>query len=527
MVNATTPTRAPLSARLAASVALACAGLAGSAAGVVEPAAVAKAPPRPNVVLIVTDDQAAHTVRPDTMPNLYSRIAAGGTSFTDAIVTTPLCCPSRASMLTGQYGHNNGVLKNDYRGLRHKRNTLPAWLRRAGYRTIHVGKYLNLYRKARGPESRPAPGWDRWQTIQEPVDYYDYDFSVNGRVTHFGTRDRDYVTDVLNRMAARLVRRYGSRKDPFYLQLDHWAPHNGFATGVGGACDVASNPVPAPGDESLFATEPLPRPPAFDEEDVSDKPSFVRAHPRVDVPAVERRYRCGLASLRAVDRGIEKLHRALRKAESLDDTVIIFTSDNGFFYGEHRLRLKALPYEEALRVPLLVALPPRLRSGGSRSEAIEEPVANIDLAPTILELAGARPCRRKHDCRVIDGRSLVPLLQGRQADWPHDRAVVVEHAGGGRRFSACSYRGIRVPEQIYVEHTMTFDPSAGACQPAFEVEHYDLGADPYELENRYPADPKTPEAEQQEELANQLATLRDCAGIEGRDPQLRTRAYCE
>jgi N-acetylglucosamine-6-sulfatase len=482
---------------------------------------------RPNVVLIVTDDQAAHTVRPDTMPNLYSLIAARGTSFTDSIVTTPLCCPSRASMLTGQYGHNNGVLKNDYRQLRHKRNTLPAWLHRAGYRTIHVGKYLNGYRKAPGPESSPAPGWDRWETIQEPIGYYDYDFSVNGRVTHFGPRDRDYVTNVLNRRASRLVRRYGPRTDPFYLQLDHWAPHNGSATGVGGACDAEFNPVPAPGEESLFATEPLPRPPSFDEEDVSDKPSFVRAHPRVDVSALERRYRCALASLRAVDRGIEQLHRALRKAGELNDTVIIFTSDNGFFYGEHRLRLKALPYEEALRVPLLVALPPQLRSDGSKSPTVEEAVANIDLAPTILEFAGARPCRKKQDCREMDGRSLVPLLQGREADWPHDRALVVEHAGGARRFSACSYRGIRVPQQIYVEHTMTFDPSAGACQPAFEVEHYDFGADPYQLENLYPADPKTPEAEQQEDLANRLATLRDCAGIAGRDPRQGSRASCE
>src|SRR5918995_5042326 len=175
-------------------------------------ASAAKPAQRPNVVLIQTDDQAASTLRRETMPNVLDRVAARGTSFTDAIVTTPLCCPSRASLLTGQYAHNHGVLRNDYRQLREKGNTLPAWLRRSGYRTIHVGKFLNVYRKARGPETRPAPGWDVWQTVQEPNTYYDYELSVNGKEVRFGSSDGEYLTDVLSRKAARLVRRNAPRE---------------------------------------------------------------------------------------------------------------------------------------------------------------------------------------------------------------------------------------------------------------------------------------------------------------------------
>src|ERR687897_1031623 len=322
MVNPATPTLVPRRAGLAAGAALACA-VAAAWAPAAPDRAVAKAPQRPNVVLVVTDDQAASTVRPETMPNLLQLVRPKATLFTDAIVTTPLCCPSRASMLTGQYAHNHGVLRNDYRLLRDKRNTLPKWLGRAGYRTIHIGKYLNVYRKARGPEARPAPGWDVWQTIQEPNTYYDYALSVNGRKVRYGSEPRDYLTDVLNRRAARVTRREARRKRPFFLQLDHWAPHDDSRGGGPGPCAEGRDPVPAPRDVGAFASEPLPRPPSFNEEDVSDKPSFIRSLARVDRNQVEENYRCALESLRAVDRGIAKLDRALRKTGELRKTVIV------------------------------------------------------------------------------------------------------------------------------------------------------------------------------------------------------------
>jgi N-acetylglucosamine-6-sulfatase len=485
----------------------------------------AKPQSRPNIVVIVTDDQALPTLRPETMPSLTDLIVGRGTSFTEAIVTTPLCCPSRASMLTGQYGHNNGVLRNDYRQLNDKHSTLPVWLQAAGYRTIHVGKYLNLYRKARGPQTKAAPGWDVWQTLQEPNTYYDYDLSANGRSRHFGTSDNDYLTDVLSRKAARLVRRSAARTRPFYLQLDEWAPHDSRGRGTG-PCGGGHDPVPGPSDENMFAHERLPKPPSFNEEDLGDKPSFVQHQGQVDVDTVELNYRCALASLLAVDRGIAKVHRALRSSGELNNTVIVFTSDNGYLYGEHRLRYKVSPYEEALRVPLVIALPSRLRAGAPRRAEIAQPVANIDLAPTILQLARARPCRPSGACRTMDGRSLVPLLRG-EGGWPQDRAFAVEYTGTHHGFSSCSYRGVRTPGHIYVEHTLIPNFDTGLCEPGLEVEHYDLGADPFELQNRYPAAPLTPAAQQEEALSNRLAALRICAGIAGRDPQQGTRPFCE
>ncbi|MGH2991927.1 MAG: sulfatase family protein [Solirubrobacterales bacterium] len=521
MASAVTATRALAWGALAGLSALAAIAVPAHAAG----KAGGKAK-KPNVVVIVSDDQAVQTVRQDTMPNLLGRIAASGTTFDNAIATTPLCCPSRAGMLTGQYGHNNGVLRNDYRQLSEKSNTLPVWLDRAGYRTIHVGKYLNLYRRAKGPEAEPAPGWDVWQTIQEPNTYYDYDLSVNGRKVHYGDADRDYLTDVLNRKATRLVRRSAPGKRPFYLQLDHWAPHDSRGRGTG-PCHGGDDPVPAPTDENLFANEPFPAPPSFNEEDLDDKPSFVQRQNPVDVGVVERSYRCALASLRAVDRGIGKIHTALKKAGELRRTVIVYVGDNGLLYGEHRLRFKIPPYEEALRVPLIVSVPPSVRGGAPRAASVPEPVANIDLAPTILELAGAAPCRRRGDCRVMDGRSLLPLLQGEQSQWPQDRVLAVEYTGRHHGFSSCSYRGVRAPGQLYVEHTLIPNFQTGECEPKLEVEHYDLDSDPFELQNLYPALPLTPQAALQEDLAERLERLRDCAGIAGRDPVTPGREHCE
>jgi N-acetylglucosamine-6-sulfatase len=488
--------------------------------------AAAGAAPRPNVVVVVTDDQAVQTLRPDTMPAVTERVAGQGTSFTDAIVTTPLCCPSRASMLTGQYAHNNGVFRNDYRQLREKTSTLPAWLQRAGYRTIHVGKFLNVYRKARGPEAEAAPGWDVWHTTQEPNTYYDYDLSVNGRVVHYGKSDRDYVTDVLSRRAARLARRSAARRRPFYLQLDEWAPHESRGRHTG-PCGSGHYPQPGPADETLYQSEPLPRPPSFNEEDVSDKPSFIQHQSPLDVGTVERNYRCALASLRAVDRGVERLYGALRTSGELDDTIVVFTSDNGYFYGEHRLRDKVDPYEEALRVPLVMSVPPRLLGGATGPSEVDAPVANIDIAPTILDLTDAGPCRERRKCRTMDGRSLVPLLGGDGVGWAQDRDLLVEYRGRFNDFASCAYGGVRTAGQVYVEHTMVPNLTTGRCEPRVEIEHYDLEADPFQLDNLSPADPMTGAAQREAELAGRLATLATCTGVAGRDRRRGTRPFCE
>jgi N-acetylglucosamine-6-sulfatase len=536
------PTRAGDSARRRAlgviglavlAVAVSVAAGLSSAAG---RSASASGGTRPNIVVVVTDDQTLASLNAATMPSTVGLMRDGGTEFTNAVATTPLCCPSRATLLTGQYAHNHGTLANTpgYGALRQKANTLPVWLERAGYVTAHVGKYLNRYKASVDDPADNPPGWDEWHTVLDPartfVRYYGYRLVDNGEITKVGDRPRDYITRVINREAVEMVRTYAAKRRPLYLQVDHRAPHTEAGTNSGGPCGGLVPPDPR--DAAAFSTEPLPRPPSFDEEDVSDKPSFISNLPRLDpttTATIERRYRCALASLVAVDRGVGKIVAALRRAGELDDTVIMFTSDNGFYFGEHRIpEQKTRPYEEALRVPLLIRVPERYRGGAAAAPEVSEPVANVDLAPTILDLAGALPCRSAGRCRVMDGRSLTGLMGGEGA-WPDDRAIVVEFDAGerARRAKVCRYSGVRVAGQVYVRHTAAADPATGLCHPIDEVEHYDLAADPYELENLHPADPIGPDGTEEAELEERLARLRDCAGIAGRDPRQQGRSYCE
>ena len=362
----------------------------------------------PNVVIIQTDDQTLTSLNRRTMPNVHRLLADRGVTFTDHIVASPLCCPSRASLLTGQYPHNHGVRSNPdgYEKLEEKRNTLPAWLARAGYRTAHVGKFLNNYERFALTPSAPAPGWHDWVTMLKPYGYFDYELAVDGRVKGYGSGKSEYLSTVLNRWAVRLIRDSAGER-PFFLALDHFAPH-GQSRAVKGGCGRTA--LPLPGDFRRFAREALPSPPSFAEEDLSDKPSF-RQDDRLSaarIRGIRRNYRCRVASLRAVDRGVKRIVKELRSSGELDETVIVFTSDNGFLQGEHAIPAqKAQAYEEAIRVPLVIRTPATARREPTR---IEAPTANIDLAPTILELAGTKPCRSASDCRTMDGRSLVPLL---------------------------------------------------------------------------------------------------------------------
>src|SRR5919106_1779120 len=225
-------------------------------------------PARPNIVVIITDDQTMAQLTEATMPRTLQLIGGEGTTFANAIATTPLCCPSRASMLTGQYGHNNGVLANrpGYGALTGKRNVLPAWLERAGYRTGHVGRWLNGYRK-----QGPAPGWDTWFTLGEHRTYFGYDVLTDDGEVRFGKRSKSYVTRVLNRAALGVTRRLVGGQRPFYLQLDHVAPHS---DGIGGAQEgpCAHSAIPPSRTPAGFEGVPLPTVPSFDEEDITDKP---------------------------------------------------------------------------------------------------------------------------------------------------------------------------------------------------------------------------------------------------------------
>jgi N-acetylglucosamine-6-sulfatase len=491
---------------------------------------------RPNIVVVVTDDQTASSFTHRTMPETRRLMNTSGTRFTEYVVTTPTCCPSRATMLTGQYAHNHGVLSNGvgYSLLREKANVLPLWLRRAGYRTAHVGKFLNGYQRAAASPTAVAPGWTDWYTLLD-YRYYGYALSVDGDRVEFGSRSKDYLTRVLNREAVGLVERYSRGRKPFYLALDQFAPHKG------GGSSCAKAPEPDPKDLDRFQDTPLPRPPSFDEQDIADKPSFIRDQPTLG-PArrklIRSRYRCRLASLRAVDRGVKKIVATLRAEHELDDTIIIFASDNGFFTGEHRLPAgKSLPYEEALRNPLAIRVPARFRAGPPVPR-VDELTANIDIAPTILDFARAEPCRRG-SCRTLDGRSLTPLLSAETAgseqprrqslgwlrgesSWPQSRGIAVEYGRGflaDNEFGACQYAGIRTAAAVFVRYN-----EFGDCPGGEERELYDLDGDPFQLQNL--ADDPAWEGER-EALEAELARFRDCAGISGRDPLPPSGHFCD
>jgi N-acetylglucosamine-6-sulfatase len=481
----------------------------------------ALAPPaqaaRPNVVVIVTDDQTLESFKPEVMPATLRRLAGRGTTFSEGIVASPQCCPARGAYFTGQYPHNNKLTSNrpGYSLLENKRDVLPSWLRKAGYRTIHIGKFINGYAAVRG--SRPAPGWDRWRTLMS-ADYQRPNWSINGR---FRADRRGYLTSTISRMATRAVRRVGKRRRPFYLHVDHLAPHVGSGNEQS-RCEQGA--IPHPDDEQLFSDATAPRTPAVEEEDVSDKPEFVRRNEPLgpgQLAEVDRHYGCALASLRAVDRSVADLHAALRRTGELRRTMIVFTSDNGFSYGEHRMPLtKGLPYEEHVRVPFVIR-PPRGFPKRSRSgHTIDAPVANIDLAPTILGLAGARPCRRgRASCRRMDGRSLLPLLRGREPGWTRGRAIRIGFTMNSPNYRrSCEWAGLRTPSRMLVNHVLLPEPGGTACRPADEHEYYSLAADPWQLAGDRPIPPG---------LERRLDRLRRCSGIKGRDRFIEGKPFCE
>ncbi len=477
------------------------------------------------MIVVLTDDQAVPTFTPEVMPRTFRHFVDPGVDFTDFVVSTPLCCPARATLATGQYGHNNGVLRNSYGQLLRNRNVLPGWLRRAGYTTVHVGRFFNGYEDG-GRIGQIAPGWDVWRTTLAPRGYYDYEMRTNKGVRSFGSADRDHLTATLSRVAATQIRRKARRDTPFYLQLDHLAPHIGPGA-RDGRC--LNEPVPGPPDEDAYLNAPLPGGPGFNEADISDKPAFLQGLPILDQTAtarVRRGYGCALAAVRTLDRGMGEIYRALRQSHALRNTAVIFSSDNGYLYGEHRIDSgKQAPYEEALRVPLAIRLPGKYPAPAvSQSTA---PAVNIDLAPTILDLADAPPCKRT-GCRVLDGRSLLGEALG-TAPLDPGRAVAIELQSEGtpRQGLNCAYRGIRTAGDVYIEHTEARESTAEPCGPYSALEHYDRGADLFQLQNLAPAPGATPLADRQQQLADRLDILRDCAGVQGRDPVPASGHYCE
>jgi N-acetylglucosamine-6-sulfatase len=408
------------------------------------PKAAASAKQRPSFVVIQTDDQTldqlyasispAGGVPVQAMPYTLGDIAEKGITFDRYYDSYPLCTPSRVSLLTGRYSHNNGVKGNvqpngGYTGFKMRAaytHNLATWLQGSGYRTIHVGKFLNGYGdKPYDSGTDVPPGWSAWHTVlSSDTDHFFYGYSLNDNgsvdgpfgdpgnwdTREYGERDDPgcptaptnglpclYQTDVFNRIASEEL--FGtSPEQPFYLQVDYTSPHGDFRRPAG--------PEPAPRHYGTFAGAPYPhsRSQGFNEGNVNDKPRFIREAPYLSAQEIHTYrvyYQKGLESLRSIDEGVHQIVQTLGAMHRLRNTYILFTSDNGFFYGEHRLTGgKFLAYEPSTHLPLLIR-GPGIKPGTSTSE-----LASVtDIAPTLLELAEVTPDKS------IDGRSLVPYMK--------------------------------------------------------------------------------------------------------------------
>jgi N-acetylglucosamine-6-sulfatase len=440
---------------------------------------------RPNVLVIETDDQTVESMR--VMTNVNSLIGAQGATFQNSFVNFSLCCPSRATFLTGQYAHNHDVLENkaptggfDRFESLHGDNNLAVWLQDAGYHTAMIGKYLNYY--ANDPPV--PPGWSEWHAVsQGSSKVYNYTLNVNGVLVNHDDRPSEFLQDVLTAKTVRFIDRRASSSQPFFLWLNYTSPHvAGPDPNPNPPSDCYGAAKPAPRHAHAFDSEPLPMPPNFNEADVSDKPAEMRNRPLLrptpEIANIKRHYRCALESLLSVDEGVKKIVDALVADNELDNTLIIYTSDNGFFYGEHRLFfIKRHIYEESIRVPLLMRGP-----GIPAGVTISDLSINADLAPTVVDAANATPGL------VMDGRSLIPVVQ--QPGSGRGRELLIEEPG---------FKAIRTERYMYAEH------STG------EKELYDLLKDPFELQSRQNA---SAYASVKSLLAARLDQLRDCTGTD-------------
>jgi N-acetylglucosamine-6-sulfatase len=443
---------------------------------------------RPNIVFILTDDMRASDL--NYMPNTTDLLADQGVTFTNASVTRSLCCPSRATILRGQYAHNHNVWTNvapaggfrrfHDRGL--ENSTTATWLDDAGYDTILIGKYLNgygLYHDGHSVSSTYIPpGWDQWHGWVGAYRHTDnkYHINENGQVvTYYRSDIQD--TDLYARTAERFIRQTAGGA-PIFMYLSPNVPHY--------------PAYYAPRHAGMFSDEQLPRPPSFDEGDVSDKPAWVRNKPLLtstQISGMTKLYRDRLRALQSVDEMVARLVHTLKDTGELSNTYIVFASDNGLQIGEHRLRAKGTAYEETVHVPLLIR-GPSVPQGATRSQM----VLNNDFASTFADLSGAKVPSS------VDGRSLKPLLSTNPpASWRS--AFLIEHRRSAEETpnvrAIPNYNAVRTSRYLYVEYLTTG-----------EKELYDLKTDPYELTNIYESAPPTLLSN----LKSRLDALSTCAG---------------
>ena len=463
---------------LLASVAFAVVLLSGAYREDGVPTAEAQTAPNPNFVFILADDLRKDDLNLKYMPKTRSLLAERGMSFNNAYVSNALCCPSRATIMRGQYAHNSGVWINTNSSIGgweaffdkgYQQDNVATYLQAAGYKTALIGKYINQY----AGTGKPAV-WDKWFATIDPTTYnfFNYDINNNGTVQHFGSSDSDYKTDVLRRQTKTFIENNATQ--PFFAYVAPIAPH--------------APATPAPRHAHTFDGAKAPRLSSFNEVDVSDKPPWIQSLPRLtatQIANIDNRHERRIESLQAVDGLVEGVVNSLNDAGVMSNTYIFFTTDNGWHHGEHRIpQEKWRPYEEPSHVPLLVR-GPGIQAGSTTNKL----ALNTDYLPTFTDLSADAQTPS-----YVDGRSLKPVFNGSATTWRD--AILLEAA---RRTStdglnAPTYYGIRTSAgRKYIEYN------------SGDRELYNLGSDPYERFNNYnPAAPPR-------DLASRLQALKTCA----------------
>lgn len=526
---------------------------------------------RPNIVVVMADDLDINTLivalDKGFMPTLQTEVIDKSFRFPNAFVSNPQCCPSRATFLTGQYSHNNGVLMNTaaYGGIwaMDERSTLPVWLQDAGYYTGHVGKYLNgyLWGKKDGHYSPPPPGYDWWRGLVDPTTYNLYHYRINdgGHVRSFGAQFPDggfdysrvleevYQTDVLAGMAREFVAQSSDGGQPFFLMITPPVPHvevlpytvlldGGIQTDgglenweEGWKTTIRSKPAYAGTGDSVFFYPQLN--PAYNEADMSDKPVDLERPLLTDEDEayLKRMYRSQFGALRSLDDLVATVLQELAAQGVEDRTVFIFVSDNGFFHGQHRLHGKTLAYEESIRVPLYMRVPPAFlqspdggpltSDGGYVSARVEALVVNTDMAPTIARFAGLDVNALRARGRGLDGRPVQPLLSAAATGEPPPswrRRFLVEHFHSGQPletdFPTLAALRTLVPDgganTVLIDYyTQNTGYEWGLDNAQYASEFYDLSVDPRQL-NSDGGDSRVPY------LRWGLRQLRTCATLD-------------
>ncbi len=530
-------------------------GLAvGAAAGIIlvanrsgkfEPGKAATAS-RPDIVVIMADDLDVGSLNvalsQGWMPNLKKHIIDQGTTFLNSFVSFSLCCPSRATFLSGQYTHNhdvwgNGIAPYPLGGCTalNENSTVATWLQSAGYFTGHIGKYLNGYgTKLFSPKSsclnpyHVPPGWSDWQGLKDISTYKEYNYTINdnGKLIRYGNTPADYQTDVLTKRAVNFIQKASvSPSQPFFLVVTPLAPHVEVAPLAFANCSTNYGPQmtirPAPKYQGTANAISLPKSTSFNESDVTDKPSYVQATPQLTSSGeacLEKIYRNNIESLRSVDDLIGSVVNVLQATGRLQNTLLIFASDNGFLHGEHRLSYKVPPYEESIRVPLFIRPP-----GGSAPMATDRFALNNDLAPTIADFAGAVTTH------TVDGVSLKPLLADPNLPNWRKRFLVelsspsasptapiseddeeksllvsgsfpISYAPPAFSQVRTSNLDVNTPDLTYIEY------GTG------EREFYDLGLSLFEMDSLH-NDPSPQRVQQRQILSQWISALKNCAGV--------------